>query len=363
MANAEGSDRRGPRDGGGRVRLRDVAARAGVSIGTASNAFNRPGEISDKLRERVLAAAEALGYAGPDPAGRRLRTGRAGAVGLIFTAELTFAFEDQASTQFLAGVARGLQTAETGLLILPTGPEFEGLEGPVRQAVVDGFIVYSSPDDDPRIAAALSRGLPMVAVDEPRRTDMPWIGIDDVAAGRSAAQFLLALGHERIGVMAFEEGRVPGVLGCFDVAVDRLAGYREGLADRFGEELLFRCRPNTSARAREVASEMLALTPRPTAVLAMSDAMAVGTLQAAEDAGIDVPRELSIVGFDGTPQTLTTTPTLTTVAQPQEEKGRLAAAIVAKAVERGGLPRRTRRLLATELIVRGSTGPPPRRRA
>src|SRR4051812_8877294 len=101
-----------------RVRLRDVAERAGVSIGTASNAFNRPEAISDALRERVREAAESLGYAGPAPAGRRLRTGRAGAVGLIFTAELPFAFEDQASTQFLAGVARGLETAETGLLIL-----------------------------------------------------------------------------------------------------------------------------------------------------------------------------------------------------------------------------------------------------
>src|SRR5436305_3887509 len=100
MANDGPSGRRGERHGG-RVRLRDVAERAGVSIGTASNAFNRPDAISDALRERVRAAAEALGYAGPDPTARRLRTGRAGAVGLIFTAELPFAFEDQASTMFL----------------------------------------------------------------------------------------------------------------------------------------------------------------------------------------------------------------------------------------------------------------------
>jgi DNA-binding LacI/PurR family transcriptional regulator len=93
----------------------------------------------------------------------------------------------------------------------------------------------------------------------------------------------------------------------------------------------------------------------------MSDAMAVGILQAAEDAGIAVPRELSVVGFDGTPQTLTTTPTLTTVAQPQEEKGRLAAALVTKAIANGNNRlRRTRRLLPTELVVRGSTAPPPR---
>lgn len=347
---------------GTRVRLRDVAERAGVSIGTASNAFNRPDAISDALRQRVREAAEALGYAGPDPAGRRLRTGRAGVVGLVFTAELTFAFEDQASTQFLAGVARGLETAETGLLILPTGPDFEGVEQPVRQAAVDGFIVYSSPEDDPRIAAALRRGLPMVAVDEPRDPPMPWIGVDDRAAARDAARFVRDLGHERVAILAFEEGRVPGILGCFQVAIDRLDGYREGLGDRFDPEAIYRCRPNTAARAREVAAEALAARPRPTAILAMSDAMAVGVLQAAEDAGIAVPRQLSVVGFDGTPATLTTTPTLTTVAQPQDEKGRLAAGLVTKAIANGGrLPRRTRRFLPTELVVRGSTGPPPRR--
>jgi DNA-binding LacI/PurR family transcriptional regulator len=346
---------------GAHVRLRDVAAHAGVSIGTASNAFNKPDEISAKLRERVLEAADALGYAGPDPAARRLRTGRAGAVGLIFTAELTFAFEDQASTQLLGGVARGLHTAETGLLILPTGPLFAGVEGPVHQAAVDGFIVYSSPNDDPRIAAALRRGLPMVAVDEPSDPPMPWIGIDDVAAARNAAEFLVDLGHERIAIMAFEEGRVPNAWGCFQVAIDRLEGYRQGLGARFDERLLYRCRPNTSARAREVAAELLAADPQPTAILAMSDAMAVGILQAAEDAGVAVPRDLSVVGFDGTPQTLATTPTLTTVAQPQEEKGRLAAALVTKAIASGNTRlRRTRRLLPTELVVRGSTAPPRR---
>jgi DNA-binding LacI/PurR family transcriptional regulator len=343
-----------------RARLRDVAERAGVSIGTASNAFNRPEAISAALRDRVRSAAAELAYAGPDPTARRLRTGRAGAVGLLFTAHLTFAFEDQASTLFLQGVARGLETAETGLLIVPTGPDADRATQAVRQAAVDGFIVYSSADEDPRIAAALGRRLPIVAVDEPRDPPMPWVGIDDRAAARAAAEYVRGLGHERVAILAFAGTRTSGETAYFDVTKDRFDGYREGLGDRWDPSRLHRCFPNTCTRAREVAVEALAARPRPTAILAMSDAMAIGALQAAEDAGLAVPRQLSIVGFDGTPATLTTTPALTTVVQPQEEKGRIAAELVTAAMRTPGRrQRRVRRVLPTELVVRGSTGPPP----
>src|SRR3954454_12192821 len=94
-----------------RPRLRDVAERAGVSMGTASNAFNRPGLLSEPLRERVEAAARELGYAGPDPAARHLRTGRAGAIGLVFTEDLVYAFSDPAQTAFLRGVAAGVEAS------------------------------------------------------------------------------------------------------------------------------------------------------------------------------------------------------------------------------------------------------------
>src|SRR5204862_8309092 len=91
-----------------RVRLRDVAARAGVSVGSASQAFGRPELVSEEVRERVLTAAKALGYAGPDPAARRLRLGEAGALGLIFSERLRYQFTDPASSVFLTGLADGM---------------------------------------------------------------------------------------------------------------------------------------------------------------------------------------------------------------------------------------------------------------
>src|SRR6187549_1494355 len=173
-----------------RVRLRDVAARAGVSVGSASQAFSRPELVSDKVRTRVLEAAEALGYTGPDPAARRLRTGRAGALGLIFSERLRYQFTDPASPPFLRGVSLAIQQAPTGLLLIPDSRQRDEATRLVREAVVDGFIVYSVPQNDPRVEAALARRLPVVTVDQPRGAETPFVGIDDRAAARSAAEHL-----------------------------------------------------------------------------------------------------------------------------------------------------------------------------
>src|SRR5439155_20895845 len=134
-----------------RVRLRDVAERAGVSVGSASQAFGRPELVSDRVRERVLAAAEELGYTGPDPAARRLRTGRAGALGLIFSERLAYAFTDPAAPPFLRGVAREIQDAHSGLLLIPDSRQRDEAARGVAEAAVDGFIVYSTPRNDPRV--------------------------------------------------------------------------------------------------------------------------------------------------------------------------------------------------------------------
>src|SRR5918999_3755307 len=139
--------------------LRDVAAAAGVSLGTASNAFSKPELLSDAMRERVLSKARLLGYAGPDPAARRLRTGRAGALGLIFTDRLQFAFDDEAAVIFLRGVEKTVENASAGLLLIPTSPTREEGSRVVRGAAVDGFIVFSTPTGDPPLEAPLPRGL------------------------------------------------------------------------------------------------------------------------------------------------------------------------------------------------------------
>jgi DNA-binding LacI/PurR family transcriptional regulator len=349
---------------GRRVRLRDVAERAGVSVGSASQAFGRPELVSEELRKRVLAAAEALGYPGPDPAARRLRTGRAGAVGLIFAERLGYQFTDPAAPAFLRGIAAGMQEAPTGLLLIPDSRNRNEAARTVREAAVDGFIVYSTPQNDPRVEAALARLVPVVTVDQPRGAATPFVGIDDRAAARSAAEHLRELGHERVAVLSFVTALGPGGSLGLDLSAERLDGYKEGLAEAWDAGLVRTVRPNAPEPARDATAELLRAPDPPTAILAMSDILAIGALEAAAEEGVPVPEELSVVGFDDSPVALHATPPLTTVAQPHEEKGRLAARWLMEEVERGQRPEdgRRRAILPTELVVRESTAPAPGRR-
>jgi DNA-binding LacI/PurR family transcriptional regulator len=343
-----------------RVHLRDVAKSAGVSVGTASQAFGRPELVSDALRKRVLAAAEALGYPGPDPAARRLRMGRAGAVGLIFAERLAYQFTDPASPAFLRGVALGMEEAPTGLLLIPDSRDRDKTARTVSEAVVDGFLIYSTPQNDPRVEAALARRLPVVTIDQPRGIATPFVGIDDRAAARSAANHVRELGHERVGVLSFITALDPAGTLELDLSVERLEGYEEGLGEMWDPTLVRTCRPNAAEPARKATIDLLRQADSPTAILAMSDILALGALDGAIEAGVSVPGELSVVGFDDSPAALHATPPLTTVAQPQEEKGRLAARWLMDEIEHEGAPlaQHKRATLPTELVVRESTAPP-----
>ena len=343
--------------------LKDVAQRAGVSIGTASNAFNRPELLSEELRERVLGEARRLGYGGPDPAARRLRTGRAGALGVIFTDRLPFAFDDEAAVIFLRGVAGALENTGDGLLLIPTSPTREEGARVVRQAAVDGFLVYSTPTGDPRLRAALERGLPTVVVDEPLDVPTPYIGVEDRRGARSAAQHVIELGHQRVGIVAFPEHARDDVTLVFDTTVERMAGYREGLGAAWDPALVFTARGNRPDTGRRALRELLAIEPRPTAVLAMSDALASGVLREAAEQGLDLPGELSVIGFDDVPLAGFTDPPLTTVNQPTERKGKLAARWLLEAVRAGGPTEPARSVLPAELVVRGTTASPHRNRS
>ena len=150
--------------------LQTIADRLGVSRTTVSNAYNRPDQLAPELRERVLATAEELGYTGPDPAARRLRSGGTEAVGLLFTESLAWAFTDPAAVMFLQGFATATEDAGLSMLILPgamgrPGTPHAGRAGKdaVREAVVEGFCCYSLPEGSADLAAAIERRLPLVS--------------------------------------------------------------------------------------------------------------------------------------------------------------------------------------------------------
>src|SRR3954469_2267972 len=185
------------------VTLADVAAHLGVSRTTVSNAYNRPNQLSPKLRERVLAAATELGYHGPDPMARGLRRGQTGSLGLVFDAPLSYAFTDPAATLFLTGMAAGLEEHGAALSLIPRIPEgAERSAELVRSALVDGYMLFCTRADDPRYAAVRARGLPFVLIEYEDDPTAAHVQIDDVAGAEAAARHLVDLGHRRVAIVS-----------------------------------------------------------------------------------------------------------------------------------------------------------------
>jgi DNA-binding LacI/PurR family transcriptional regulator len=351
------------------VTIVDIAAALGVTPATVSNAFNRPDQLSPALRERVLETATRLGYLGPDAAARSMRRGRLRAIGVLYTDRLSYAFADPAFVLFLEGLALAAENAALGMTLIPGAPKAHRDPAAVGAAVVDGFVVYSMADDDPLVAAAAARRLPMVLVDSPRLPGVPYVGIDDEGAARAAAELLLALGHRRFGVVSGElrlDRRAgPADLerqasATYGVNRARLRGYAAALATAgvdWAGVAVEEAPEGLEGEAREAATRLLARVPRPTALLAMSDRLARGAIEGAREAGWAVPADLSVVGVDDDPGAARTVPALTTVRQPHVAKGRAAGELLVAQLE--GRRPEDPRLLSTELVVRGTTAPPP----
>lgn len=348
---------------GKRKTLASLAAELGVSATTVSNAYNRPEQLSKATRERILAAAAARGYAGPDPTARNLRTRSAGAVGVLLTEHLTYAFEDMASVDFLAGMAQASEDGATRLTLIPAGP---GNAAPladaaaagsaataapaantpaqlVGQTAVDGFVVYSVAAEDEHLIAARQRGVPVVVCDQPKDTGLPFVGIDDRAAIGPAAQALIDAGHRRIGILAIRlfkrvvDGEVSAeqvrsadlhvqrarVLGALDVFT--AAGLREDEIPIVTRHI------NNAATAQEAAAQLLESHPDLTAVLCTTDTMALGVLAHAHEHGLRVPEDISVTGFDGIAKALYLG--LSTVVQPNKDKGAASGAMLARLIK------------------------------
>jgi DNA-binding LacI/PurR family transcriptional regulator len=325
---------------GNRVTLTTIAAAVGVSRTTVSNAYNRPDQLAPELRDRILAAARELGYAGPDPAARRLRSGRRDAIGLLVSHGLSHAFTDPASVMLIQGLAYATEDAGLALLVLPE-------RGGVRDAVVDAFCLYSVAAEHPDVAAARERGVPLVGVDEPRLDGHAYVGVEDRHGARLAVEHLVALGHRRFALLAAPPSFVNR---------ERLAGYREALEAReieWAAVARFELSGNLFEHGLEGGRLALATDPRPTALVAATDQLALGVMEAAREAGLRVPQDLSVVGFDDVPAAAWTHPALTTVRQPLFEKGEVAGRLLSAGAE----PREV--ILPIEVVVRGSTAPPP----
>ncbi|WP_227422425.1 LacI family DNA-binding transcriptional regulator [Pengzhenrongella sicca] len=348
--------------------LQTIADEVGVSRMTVSNAFSRPDQLSADLRRTILTAAEALGYVGPDPAARALARGTTGAVGVLLTESLGSAFSDPIAAGFFGALAEELAPTGLALSLLPSTGTTEMI--PARDIPMDGALVYACAGESDAITWLVRRRLPLVFVDQDPVAGASSVLLDERAGSRAAATHLLELGHEAIGLIAFSSAGHRGVLqdpaaaGSGYTSLERVAGWLEPLVAAGARVSAVDVPVNSEPDAYAAAQELLTLATAPTALLCYSDVMAWGALHAAQDLGLRVPDDLSIVGFDDSALARRVRPALTTIRQDLGAKGRAAALALTAAIARGRAGAGSEPeaiVLPTELVVRESTGPAPSR--
>jgi len=329
-----------------RATISDVAREAGVAASTASVVFSGKARVSDATRERVLAAAAALGYTGPDPRAASLRRGRSGIVGVVFEEQLGAAFLDPVKRLMMDGLTAAMAPLGAGLLLLhdhdaladaAAGSDTHAL---LTTAPIDAAVLVGC---SPRVRESLQvlhgRGIPVVVIEADAGADVPQIMLDNRVAQRTAAAHLRGLGHHRVAAVTLPTDRhgrrgwiAPGTEIAIDVTGERLDGVR----DVFADAPAYAAAGSSIDEGLAAGRVLFADSPTaPTAVLAQSDLLAAGVIRAAEEAGLRVPGDVSVTGFDGVRVDGLAPYELTTLVQDAVSKGRAAGEAIAAMLEAG----------------------------
>jgi len=340
-----------------RVTIKDVAEHAGMSKTAVSFAFNDPSRLPEATVRKIMEVAKELGYV-PHPIARSLSLGRTGILGLLLPQDIPTILENPFFIQFIRGIGRVCD--EEGLSLLLAPPIEGSMLKAVNDAIVDGFLVLGLEPQDPVVNILHQRNMPFVMVDCEELADVPCIRIDDYGGARTAMVHALDHGHRRIAIVAFDSGKEGRWQEYTGTLRWRLSGYLEALAN-VGLSLaepdvqLLECENSIEGGAKAFC-QLWQAHPHPTVVVAMSDIIALGVMSAAREQGLEVPKDLSVIGYDDIPEAQRANPPLTTVRQPIVEKGEQAAELLVETLQ--GQPISKHCTLPTELIVRASVAAP-----
>jgi LacI family transcriptional regulator len=353
--NEDGRDGRDRRDGASarqgvpRATIRDIAGAAGVSIATVSRVLNGRPDVSPVTREAVLRVVRERGFSMNRNA-RALSAGRTGLIGVTVPVVHVEYF-----SRILGGASEALYEHDMRIVLCPTMHERDRevtLLERLLQGTTDGALLLLTKESNDALKALDAQGYPFVVLDPRHPVEgRPVVSAAHWAGAKAATEHLLSLGHRRIGAIAGPHGWVA--------SVDRLDGYHTALAGAgvLADPDLIAKGNFTRESGHAAASQLLSLAEPPTAIFALNDEMAVGAMQAAEERGLRLPADLSIVGFDDVEKAQIVRPALTTVRQPLAEMGRMAESLLTRLLERQPIEA-MRVELATKLIVRESTAPP-----
>lgn len=312
-----------------------------MSASTASVVFSGRTPVSDATRQRVIEAATRLGYTGPDPRAASLRRGRSGIVGVVLEGPLGSAFLDPVTTHTMDGLTEGVAGLGAGLLLIRDDGDPDAVPSLASAPLDAAVLIGCSTGLRESLAVLHSRNVPVVVIEGDAGEEVPQIRLDNREAQRQAASHLAGLGHKRVAIVTLptdrERRRGPiapadeaGI--TVDVTRDRLAGARDVYPDAPAFAASYSSIDEGVAAGRAILADS---RTRPTAVIAQSDLLAAGVIRAAEEAGLRVPEDLSVTGFDGVDVDGLAPYELTTLVQPATEKGRAAGEAVAAMLEGG----------------------------
>jgi LacI family transcriptional regulator len=337
-----------------RATARGVAELAGVSRTTVSFVLNNiPGmRISEETRQRVLEAARQLNYH-PDATARRMVSGRTNVIGFVLRQSPDQAFADQFLPQVLGGLGQAAAAQSYRILLEPIPPENHtgAYAQLIRERHVDGIVLSGPRFDDRDLLSAQAEGAPVVLIGHLPNTNLSFVDVDNVDGARRATEHLLGLGHRRVAL-------ITNAPLAYTASADRLAGYQQALkaAGLSFDESLVRYGAFTPQSGEAAMTDLLSVTPRPTAVFVASDAVALGALQAIRRHSLHVPHDIALVGFDDIPLAGFIDPPLTTVRLPAAGLGWGAADLLIRLITAEETIRNPNIILETELVVRASCG-------
>ena len=348
-----------------KLTIRDIARLSGVSRSTVSLVLNNDRRISEETRTRVQSIIQRSGYE-PNAIARGLARRRAGMVAVVVPRTAAHVFSDYYFSEAISGIGDVLAARGYRMLIEMASEAFiqdRAHHKLFREGQIDGMLIIGALTTDDYILE-LSRRSPVVLVNS-MLDDIPSVYADNYQGMLRMMEHLVGLGHRRIGYI--------GGLDITTVGADRTRGYREGCrAAGLPDDDRWVAWGNFSEESGLTAArDILARTPRPTAVVAANDMMAIGALRAAEEAGLAVPGHLTLVGADDVSLASYVRPRLTTLRQPMYDIGKAATELLLKLSEEGkgdagGAPEKPTRpatppghhlYMATEVVVRDSSGP------
>lgn len=338
-----------------RVTINDIARATGYSKTTVSFAFNDPSRISGQARDKVLKAAQELGYV-PDPVARSLSSRSHGTIGLLLPQAIPLALKNPYMVKLISGLGEVCNREGLSLTMLP--PKRGNLLNSVKTAAVDGLVTIGLHPDTEIVQVIRHRHVPFVTIDGDSEDGIPCVSVNDREAARIAMAHLLEHGHRNIGVVIMADERLPDQEEYSATGRERIQGYQDALSQHhmdWNDASIVKVHAQCSLDGgRSAGEELVRRHPEVTGIVAMSDIMAIGIVQQIVRAGKRVPWDISVVGFDDIPEASYISPALTTVWQPAEDKGLRAGELLIKVINKKTVEQRVEfrcRLIQRESVA------------